>query len=138
MKEKNINQKKEFLKKGYFSNKSIQNKIEKIEKLQSMSTCINSYIGNNYKSKEYKDKISNIVSEIIDLKEELYEDIDSLIKTENLIKQKIDEVEDNQCKLLLTLRYLNYKSWREIKKEMNYSEPHMFRLHDKAFNLIKN
>lgn len=78
------------------------------------------------------DRISDIVSKIVDLETEINKSIDELIDLKQEIMALIDSMPNDDYKLLLTLRYLNYKTWEEIAVEMNYTYRWIHVLHGRA------
>lgn len=54
------------------------------------------------------------------------------VETVRTIKQ-LDKLEHVK---VLMLKYIEGFSWNQIKLKMSYSEPHIFRLHDEAIDLL--
>ena len=48
------------------------------------------------------------------------------------VQDAIEEMEDDQEKLLLTYRYLRGMTWEKVMEKMNYSWTHIHRLHARA------
>ena len=74
--------------------------------------------------RRYADKINGKVSEYLRLLQK--------------VKTAIDEIDDSDCRVLLTKYYLQHKTWEEIADEMNYSTAHIYRLRKKALSLLKS
>ena len=111
----------------------INAKLEQIEKLRAMSINISRVMStDNIRSQENRSKIEKILVKIIDLEREVTTDIDRLVDLKREIMQKIDAMEDNNYKVLLTLRYLNFKTWEEIAVEMGYTFQWVHQLHKRA------
>ncbi len=53
------------------------------------------------------------------------------------VQERIEEMEDENEKMVLTLRYLRDYSWEKINKEMSYSYQHIHRIHAKALKNFK-
>ncbi len=129
--------KKEYLQQYYYLDKLVKAKIEEIEKLESMLI---------YKSPQFKDTggSSSTVSsderlcKLIDLKCELEKEINSMIESKNKISQKINSISNIKYKTILTLRYINFKSFEEIAVSMNYSYRQVTRLHGFALDNLKD
>ena len=49
----------------------------------------------------------------------------------------IENVADDDCRLLLVKRYLHGETWEKIAEEMNFSAAHIFRLRQKALALVE-
>lgn len=67
------------------------------------------------KTIEFKNKVNNKIDELVDLKSDIH--------------CKINLVENDDYRILLTMRYINLKSFEEIAVFMNYSYRHITRLH---------
>lgn len=53
------------------------------------------------------------------------------------VQERIEQMEDENEKTVLTLRYLRDYSWEKIYKEMKYSYQHIHRIHAKALKNFK-
>ena len=56
------------------------------------------------------------------------------IKTE--MTRVISSVQNMEYQRLLELRYLCFRSWKQIADEMGYSKQHIFRLHNEALEKV--
>ena len=74
--------------------------------------------------------------QLSDLYYEIQDDLLSLLEYSDDIAKTIERIEDPVLYQLLSMRYLSYKSWREIADAMHYSTRHVTRLHRKALCLI--
>lgn len=111
----------------------INAKLEQIEKLRAMSINISRVMSpDKVHSQENRSKTEKIIVKIIDLEREVTNDIDRLVDLKREIMQKIDAMEDDNYKVLLTLRYLNFKTWEEIAVEMDYTFQWVHQLHKRA------
>lgn len=64
--------------------------------------------------------------------------ITELCKIKNEIAGAIGRVEDVQCRTLLTLRYLSFKTWEKIAEDMFYSDYWIRKaLHKKALKALE-
>ena len=114
-------------------NNIVQSKLDEIETLNSLAQRMTNVSKNILIQKSTpQDKLSELIPKIVDLKNELKKDVDNLLNLKLDIIQKINNVENNDYKLLLTLRYLNFKTWEEIAVEMDYSYQWIHVLHGRA------
>jgi len=67
---------------------------------------------------EYSDAINNKIDELVDLKRN--------------VLNAIDSITDQWQKLILTMRYVNLKTWKEIESELPFTRKTMFIVHKKA------
>ncbi len=80
---------------------------------------------------------TKIVEKIIELEEAIKTDIEKLLSLMIEIRNVINDVQDNEEKLLLKHRYLNFMSWDEICDEMNVSMRTAHRIHSSALQNVK-
>src|SRR5690606_13440262 len=124
---------KQYLRRLKQLNNIVQSKLDEIETLTSLAQRMTNVSKNVLVQKSTpQDKLSELISKIIDLKNELKKDVDNLLDLKLDIIQKINDIENNDYKLLLTLRYLNFKTWEEIAVEMGYTYQWVHVLHGRA------
>lgn len=124
---------KQYLRQLKQLNNIVQSKLDEIETLTSLAQRMTNVFGNILIQKSTpQDKLSELISKIVDLKNELKKDVDNLLNLKLDIIQKINDIENNDYKLLLTLRYLNFKTWEEIAVEMGCSYQWVHVLHSRA------
>ena len=80
---------------------------------------------------------TNIIAKIDELERVIRADIDELLKLKIEIRKVVDEVRDNEERLVLKLRYLNFNTWDEICSETKLSMRTVLRIHIKALNNVK-
>ena len=82
-------------------------------------------------------KMESAVCKIIALQEEVSEiqkELDTLMSS---MREKIQAVNDDDARDLLTKRYLEFKPWKTIAKDIGYSVQHIYYLHNKALEKLK-
>ena len=131
---------KQYLRQGYRLNMRIQDKQERLAQFKELATSIGAM---DYS----KDRVQggsgtnapyeNQVIKVVDLEAEIAEDIKKLCELQIEISNTIDAVEDVNCSLVLSKRYLLMKDWDKIAEEMAYSKKHIHRLHKKGLEMIK-
>ena len=70
------------------------------------------------------------------LENEINADIDHLVDLKDEILSVIKAVDDEECRLLLEKRYLNFEQWEDIAAEMCTGVKNIYRLHDKALKML--
>ncbi len=125
---------KEYLNQSYRFDKMIKSKLEEIKRLENVLT---------YKSISYDDvpkgsnnKRDDNLCKLVDLQIELDKYINEMFEIRNEISKLINRVENHNYKLILTLRYLNFKSFKEIAREMDFSYSHCMTLHKNALKVL--
>lgn len=128
---------KEYLERAYRIEQRINSKMEQAAALRSLSQKATAKLtdmpggSRNVHSKE------TIITKMMDLENEISADIDKLMDIKRDVTSAIRLLgDDNDCQLLLEMRYLNYMSWERISVELQRSVRSVYRLHDKALRKI--
>lgn len=129
---------KQFLKQAYKLNEIIENDKEELENLRSLAESISNDISQErVQTSVTNDKTVNIIAQIVDLENEIYNEIKDLIALKKKIRDAINQLDDVNEKLVLKNRYLLFLQWDELCEKMNYSRRQMFRIHDLALEKIE-
>lgn len=111
----------------------INAKLEQVEVLRAMATRMTAKLtANKVQESNTPDKTEKLIVKIIDLEKEITNDIDKLIDLKTEVMRKIDSIQNDDYKLLLTLRYLNFKTWEQIAVEMKFTFQWVHELHKRA------
>lgn len=131
---------RQYLKQAYRLNERIKDKEERIADLKEAAISVSAI---DYS----KDKIQNTtqgdalyvnqIAQIIELEKKLNDDLQKLKRLKVEISQAIDAVDDVNCSLVLSKRYILMKSWEQIAEEMTYSVSQILRIHEKALIIFK-
>lgn len=78
------------------------------------------------------------LTDAIDLKKDRAAKMEQLIKLHKEISTLIDEVPTREHRCLLTMRYLNHRSWLFIADKLGVTERHVYRLHKSALKETEN
>lgn len=81
-------------------------------------------------------KMESTILKIVEQEKEIDDEIDRLVDLKAEVRRVIGDVENIDCRLLLELRYLCFRSWEEIAVEMDYSIDNVFRIHRKALDMV--
>ena len=108
---------KEFLNKGYKIDRRINAKLEQQANLRELASRTGAVISDMPRNpNKGRSRVEEIIVKIMTLEEEINADIDELVSLKS-----DGTVDDPEESLLLTLRYLNYKTWEDIADELNCS-----------------
>ena len=108
-------------------------KLEQVTELRSLATKMTSTPRlDAVQSSGEQDKISAVVAKIVDLEHDINRTVDELIDLKAEAIVMIDSIPNDDYRLLLTLRYLNFKTWEQIAVDMNYSYQWVHVLHSRA------
>ena len=130
---------KQYLRQAYRLNELIQSNQRELDELHDLSTNLP---GTDYSKDKVQTSNSNdasytqIVAKIIELEKVIKEDIEKMLSLKLEIRTVINEVNDNEEKLLLKYRYLSFMSWEEICDEMNVSMRTAHRIHSLALQKV--
>lgn len=114
---------KEYLQRAYRIERRIHLLIEQAEELKQFTENCTAKITDMPRAKNKSiSPIADAVCKMVDAEQEIAEEIERLSAIRNNIRRVIDAVEDADCCVVLTKRYLRYKTWEQIAEEMNYSK----------------
>ena len=129
---------KEYLQQAFRLNERINSKLAQIGTLNDLATkCTGNMSGMPRNPSPNNYQMEDVVVKIISFEAEINRDIDRLVDLKVEMKHAIDQVDDIDCRLLLELRYLCFKTWEEIAVEMGWRTRHVYEVHAQALNLFK-
>ena len=128
---------KEYLQQALRLDERINSKISQLESLRELATkCTSTITGMPRNPSPSQSPMADAVCKIIDLQDEINRDIDHLVNLKRELVGVIHNVEDVECRLLLELRYLCFKSWEDIAVQMGYTTRNIHYLHKQALRLV--
>lgn len=128
---------KEFLNKGYKIDRRINAKLEQQANLRELATKTGAVMSDMPRNpNKGVSRVEEIVVKILTLEEEINKDIDELVSLKSGITKAIGTVSDPEESLLLTLRYLNYKTWEDIADELSCSVRKVHSVHSRALRNV--
>lgn len=132
-------QTKQYLKQAYRLNELIESNKQEIADLRTLSYSLP---GTDYSQDRVQHSSStdagytNIVAKIIELEKVINDDTARMLDLKLEIRTVINAVQDNDEKLLLKYRYLNFMSWDDICYKMNVSMRTAHRIHSEALSKV--
>ena len=120
---------KEYLRQLRTAEIKIEQKEEELERLKSSLESISAGTDSERVQTTPRDRLSEEVPIIADLKEEIKSDIKALLILKNKIINEIQSMDNPVYINILYKRYVQYKSLEEIAVEMSYSYRQIKRLH---------
>ena len=85
-------------------------------------------------SEKNKTDMSDYITKIEEKEKDLIEVYRDLEKTLTEIEEKIQKIEDKDERLILTERFINRKSMRDIAGKYYYSRRNLYRIYKRALN----
>lgn len=129
---------KEYLSQGRYLDARINEKLHQVEQLRLIATkATGNLSGMPRPESPNVHSLQDTVCKIVDLENEINRSIDALVDLRREIMHVIDEVPSDECRMLLSMRYLGMKSWTEIAEAMCYSEKYVYETHGKALKLVR-
>lgn len=131
---------KQYLKQGYRLNEMIKSDLEELEQLRQFSTSISSsnLSGDTVSgSRPQEARFVNAVNKIVDLEVKINIEIDNYVDLKDTIRESINQLTNNDEKLLLRYRYINFFAWEDICKKLNVSMRTVHRFHASALQNIR-
>ena len=80
--------------------------------------------------------IERPMDKVLEIDAEINREIDELQIVRQEIRAALNQLEDENLKLLMEYRYINGLTWEQIAVKMNYSYMQICRLHGKALRTI--
>lgn len=128
---------KEYLSQAYRIDQRINSKLEQINRLHDLATKATSTINEiNVCNIGNKQQMESVIVKIVDLENKINYDIDALVEVKKGIITMISKVENPEYQTLLELRYLCFKTWKQIAYDMGYDISWVHRLHNKAIKKL--
>ncbi len=130
---------KEYLKQAFRLYDLIQANKDELKELEALSFSIpgTDYTKDRVQSSPRNDaSYTNIIAKIDELERVIKADINAMLTLKFEIREVINNVRDNEERLVLKYRYLNFLSWEEIAIKMNISLRTVFRIHGSALNHV--
>lgn len=130
---------KKFLKQAYKLNERIKDKEDRLNDLKAMYTLISAIDYSKDMVQTSKSPDAGFVkktNQIVDLEKELENNIRNLKMLKIRLNSAIENIQNVDCSLVLSKRYILMKSWEQIAEEMDYSVSQVRRIHDKGIEMI--
>ena len=124
---------KEYLSQAYRLDKRIDNKLEQLSALRDTTTKATAVMNDVVVSRSRNmHSLQDTIAKIVDMENELNGDIDMLVDLKRDMSRLIKQIKSPQHQLILEMRYLTYKSWKEIAEGLELDERYVYKLHGAA------
>lgn len=98
----------------YYLKKEVANQEERLKELQALSTKVNTNITGLPKSKNFSSNVEKYAVEITELKISIENNIKRCFDEMKTLNNFINTINDSQMRIILTLRYIDCLSWKQI------------------------
>jgi len=129
---------KEYLSQVFRLDRKINNKLRHTVSLREMATRGTGSIHAQRVSGTDKHSVmENAVTRLVDLEHEINTDIDKLVALKLELAVFISQVDNQVCKMLLELRYLEGSTWEEVAEQIGYDLRSVYWLHGKTLQELE-
>ena len=129
---------KEYLKQAFHIDRRINDKLEQISSMRDLAAKATSVItGMPGSATHAPHSMQEVIAKIIDCEEEVNAAIDRLVELKRDISHTIEQVPDENEKMLLEQRYLSFKSWERVAEDMHFSLRWVHIMHGRALKSVE-
>lgn len=124
---------REYLEQAYRLDQRINCKLAQIISLNDLATkCTSTFSDMPRNPNSGVSAMEDAVAKIVDLQVEINNEIDALVDLKRDLFRSIKAIENSEHRTILELRYLCFKTWKQIAIDMGYNIRHIYRLHEDA------
>lgn len=117
----------------------IETKQAEVKRLWDIATNVTPVMQDAVVSHSAGDgKVADAVAKVVDLRQEINVDIDTLVDTRREINQLIEKLPSEKQYKILYKRYFERKTWEQISDEMGFSRQWVHKLHNRALRNVGN
>ena len=129
---------KEYLNQARYLEQRIESNIEQWEQMNALATKVTTVISDMPKSPGGStSRLEDTIVKILEFEEEIRTRVDTLVSLKSQIASTIEAVPQEQCRLILTKRYLSHKTWEDIAHDLDYDLRWVHRLHKRALQEVQ-
>ena len=129
---------KEYLSQAFWLDRKINNKLRYTVSLREMATKgTGSFHAQRVSGTDKHSLMENAITKLVDLEHEINDDIDRLVDLKHELSAFISQVDNQVCKMLLELRYLEGNTWEEVAEQLGYDLRSVYWLHGKTLQELE-
>ena len=117
-------------------NERIDRLLEEQSRWREMALKITPVLSQTPGGGESGSPIERPMDKVLEIDAEINREIDELQTVRQEIRAALNQLEDENLKLLMEYRYIDGLTWEQIAVKMNYSYMQICRLHGKALRTI--
>ena len=134
---------KKYFQQLWLLDEEIDEKIREMDELRTQAeNCSSPEMTGMPRGSGTKDKLSEIVTKLVDLQSYVNEQTDRLIDLRAEITRQINEMKNQRSRIILSKRYLRKnrqdRAWEKIAKEMHYDKSTLMDIHRKALRQFEH
>ena len=128
---------KEYLSQAQKIDQKIEIMLEQSAKLRNMATKTTTVLSDMPGSAtKNHNKLCDVVVKLMEQEEAINREIDSLVTLRAEIYGVIQSVDGMDERLVLELRYMNYRSMSDIAKQLDIGERQAYRIHNRGLRRV--
>jgi hypothetical protein len=130
---------KQYLQQSFRLNQKISANLQSLERLRALAASIPpaNLSRDRIQAGGASDRVGNAVAKIIGLEAAITAEIGRFAGLKEEIMECLGLMPDNDLRLILQKRYLNFQKWEHIAADLNYTRRHAMRLHGEAIQAFQ-
>ncbi|MBO4394630.1 MAG: hypothetical protein J5800_09840 [Spirochaetales bacterium] len=129
---------KEFMNRPYELTKLIKRRTDQLQNVNSLIHGTSQIISAVPRSDSPDaHRLESLMARAVDLEMEITKATEDLGTATAEVTSAINAINNASCEEVLSARYLGFKDWTTIARELDYCKDWVFRLHRKGLNLIR-
>lgn len=129
---------KEYLNQARVLDRRINITLERVSQLRSLTQCITpAYDGEVVSHTRNVTSLQDTIVRLLEAEDLLNSTIDTLVDLKTEISGVLKQIHDPDCRLLLEMRYLAFKSWEEISEIMHLHIRSTYKMHGRALKAVE-
>jgi len=127
---------KQYLQQAFWLDNRINVEKLELERLRHMATGLKSSSEISdvvvQRSRDGLSPVERVIDKIVAQEEKINRYIDDLVTLKSEIREGIERLPDDELRLVLLKRYINFMKFEEIAVDLSYTYRHVIRLHGDA------
>lgn len=123
------------LREYWWKRKNIDRLVDTLEELRALRDCQSPRLSDEPRSGGVKDKVGDLVVKLNEVECQLMQKLTESYEALSAIEEAIEALPERE-KLLIRLRYIQFKDWPEVCVLMNYGWSQTHTIHRKALRLL--
>lgn len=131
---------KQYLRQAYRLNELINSDLEELAQLKALSESVPSMNLSGMPSpgtKNTEPSFVRCINKIVDLEKIINDEIDRFVDLKKEIRCVINNVADQNERLVLRYRYIEFLKWEAVASKIDLSLKHVHRIHASALQNVK-
>lgn len=125
---------KEYLKQAYYLDRRIESDLMEKASLRRLVLSVPAVSLSEHHNPNHPTEapFTRTLQRIWEMEQQIDDEVDALVDLKEEIRQTIDLVDDEECRLLLRLRYIHFKKWDDIAAVLEKSRRRVMAIHTDA------